>query len=388
MRSGKLLGGARFVGLLAVCLLAMPGSSAALDEVRTGPALRDSEPQFMQTVQGERILFARAELHPDGSVLKQDLMTMRVTGDGLETLIPSRDGTTASDAATSRYSDTFAYVTGPIITSGYYESGLLIKRPSKPDLAETGIYPPTRPADPAVSDDGSKVAHVWGGSVSVKVEGYGVDHRVPVPYPGYARTPSFAPDGDHVAYETYASGGPASQDGIWTARAGDSEMKQLTGTTDENPCYRDSNPVWVPTTGEVIFVRNANPCGDPALAGLWRVDPGATFVENDWPQGKQLVAGQSDDVYFDEPTVSNDGSTIAFTRKHKAAAASELTAIYTYDGSRTTRISDPAEGSISVDSHPSFSNSGRKLAYVRRAEPQGSGSPSDDSGIRVVDVSP
>ncbi|MBD3292469.1 MAG: hypothetical protein GF393_06065, partial [Armatimonadia bacterium] len=144
--------------------------------------------------------------------------------------------------------------------------------------------------------------------------------------------PAFSPDGYMIAY--YRSAG-ADREIYLTSLDGDSH----TNLTDN--ALEDTSPEWTPD-GHILFTRDFDRIMRMADDGT-----GETFL-TDPP------ASEADD----DPQMSPDGSTLAFTRE----GTDDDIHIADADGSHVRKITQSSDD----QSHPAFSTCGRFVAYSRQ----------------------
>ena len=154
-------------------------------------------------------------------------------------------------------------------------------------------------------------------------------------FSGSHRTATFSPDGSHIAFISDAAGVPQ----VWTTALSNGTPKQITFGQE-----RAARPRWSPQGDEIAYVRETG-----SGAGIWLVKPEGgeprKIIENgrnpSWSwDGKRLVFERGYDVWTANadgsnqtsveglprtdllladrnPTLSPDGSTIAFFQKDK-----------------------------------------------------------------------
>lgn len=381
---------------LFVCLVA--AAPAPASQVEGQRYSWDTEPQFVPTDGGERILFSRDSDGPiDVGPWQRLMMT---TNDGSYTY-PYKQGTLQGrdfHAAAALFDGQIAYESWiPSINETTGELVMTFKEvclgePVGPmsDICWLGdTYTPL--TDPALSPLGDQLAVEKGVGMQVaKISPFGMSgiEGVPMPPLPEASKPAFSRDGENIVFVGDGSTAGDSDSGIWIVPSdGSGAARRLTGTVSDDPCYEDSAPAWQPFVDKAVFVRNALDCGEDELSGVWRIDPDSTWSDGDWPQGEQLVAGNSNDREFSEPTVSRDGTAIAYVRRSATPGEpGESSRIHLFNLSYDSVISDSGETGINFDSHPSFSASGQYVTFQRRADAEGEPADSHKSGIYRVDA--
>jgi Tol biopolymer transport system component len=160
--------------------------------------------------------------------------------------------------------------------------------------------------------------------------------------------PSWSPDGDKIAFVSFRDGSNNME--IYVMNADGTDQTRLTDNDDA----LDREPSWSPDGEKITFASNRD--------GNYEI-----YVMNaDGTDQTRLT--DNDDALDREPSWSPDGESIAFVSDRDSIGeddeVGDVNAIYTMDaddGSDVTRLTDT---DVPLDSHPSWSPDGEKIAFV------------------------
>lgn len=158
--------------------------------------------------------------------------------------------------------------------------------------------------------------------------------------PGLETEPAVSPDGRYVAFSSDAAGTA----GIWVADASGGEPLQLTDRpgTGETPSW-DINPVWLPDGRSLLFSSDRS-----GRRGIWRIPA--------LGGSPSLVVEDADD-----PAVSRDGSTLAFTRE--GPSGQKRIWIGPLESPMSARALTTDTDGLWDHSDPTFSPDGKRICY-------------------------
>jgi Tol biopolymer transport system component len=163
---------------------------------------------------------------------------------------------------------------------------------------------------------------------------------------GRASSPAFSPDGTHLAFQSRADNGLSS---IFVTRADGADAVNVTGTMSIITGEAQTRIGWAPDGSWLVF--------ESTDSGLWRL-----FIVNMDGSGlRQLPASDADQK---SPTVSPDGTWIAYQERSADAAARSSLVITRPDGTETRNLIsvDVSDGSFY---RAQWSPDSSRLVYFR-----------------------
>lgn len=209
---------------------------------------------------------------------------------------------------------------------------------------------PTPDASPVVPVAGEAwIAYQWldaaGGDTIylVRPDGTGLHPLLP-DIPGDELHPDWSPDGARIAYVQTTLAG---QSELWVVDADGTGAQRLVECPA--PCNELNYPDWSPDGASIYYGRNANATdGPPTTFGVGRVDL-ATGTST-------IVLTRTDGMTAEQPRISPDGSTLAYTRFRDILDETKGAAIFVADtkGGPETRLTEWAQ----VGMHPDWTPDG------------------------------
>jgi Tol biopolymer transport system component len=224
-------------------------------------------------------------------------------------------------------------------------------------------YPSWSPDGSMVAfDDGSIVAYRdWSNAQGhihiVNADGSGL--RQVTAGQGAEFTPTWSPDGSHLAYT--GTGRVGLPPGIFVLDLATGDMRAVTS----NPYagYLDKEPDYSPDGSRIVFVRDRQ-----LLEAGGSTDREALFVVNVDGTGLRRLTPWATAV--GTPSWSPDGATIVFRRGIVGVAPLPLPRIYTI-GADGTDMRPLTDGTNSGSFWPSWSPSGNRIVFTRYADSNG-----------------
>lgn len=143
--------------------------------------------------------------------------------------------------------------------------------------------------------------------------------------------PDWSPDGRRLAFATFADDGGS---GIWIVNADGSGAEQVVSC--QRPCNQVSYPDWSADGTAIYFGMDADPDagGIPATFQVGRYDVASGQVD--------VVLERRDGMTAEQPRISPDGKTLAYTRFKDPVQSGLGSAIFTasIDGGSETQLTD------------------------------------------------